>query len=225
VNPTLSRRLLAEAAGTAGLVGIGTGAIVFAADAGGAPQWLLAVAWFAALAVPAVAFAPVSGAQFNPAITVGLWVAGRHPGREVGPYVAAQCVGAFAASAVVLGVLGGAAHLGATLPAGGDLPRTFVLELAFTALLGASVAAAIRWAGRLGRWGALLPSAVVGVSTWAIGPLTGSSLNPARSVAPAVLSSSYEGLWVYVVATAVGAGLGLVLARPGRPGRARPVDP
>lgn len=151
---------------------------------------------------------------------------GRHPRSELLPYAGAQVAGAFVGSALVLLLLGSGSHLGSTLPSGGDLLRAVALELPFTALLGASVAAGVRWSDRLGRWAPLLPSAVVGVSTFLIGPYTGSSLNVARSLAPAVLSSSYEGLWAYLIAVPIGAVLGVfaVLEMPSR-GRSARVAP
>jgi aquaporin NIP len=205
VTVPLGSRLLAEGAGTALLVGIGTGAIVAAARAGGVPQVVLAVAWFAAVALPIYLFARVSGSHLNPAVTLALSAAGRFPRRDVLPYALAQCAGAFAASAIVWGVLGSAAHLGATLPAGGDLGRTFVLEALFTFLLLLSVLW-LTTPGKVVRWWELLaPPAVVGLSTFLIGPLTGSSLNPARTLAPAVLSGAVDGWWVYFLAVPLGA--------------------
>lgn len=183
---------------------------MLAGNSGGWPSWALAVAWFAALALPAFLFAGASGAHFNPAITLGLSVVGAHPRSELLPYAGAQIAGAFVGSATVLLLLGTGSHLGSTLPAGGNLVRAVLLELPFTALLGASVAAGFRWSARLGRWAPLLPSLVVGVSTFVIGPVTGSSLNIARSLAPAVLSSSYDGLWAYLIAVPIGAVLGVL---------------
>ena len=201
----LVHRCLAEAAGTGLLVGIGTGTIVAAGDAGGIPQWMLAIAWFLAVLVPIVLFIRVSGAHLNPAVTLALASSGRIAWKEAGPYWASQFTGAFIASLAVLRMLGGGSHLGATVPANGDLLRTFVAEAAFTtALVGAVFVLADRGEGR-GRWRVLLPPTAVGASTYVIGPLTGSSLNPARSLAPAVLSGTYDGLWVYLIAVPLAA--------------------
>lgn len=204
-------RWAAEFLGTALLVGIGTGAIVRAAEGGGSPQWQIAVAWFLALALPALAFIAWSGAHFNPGITIGLFLQGRHARTEVLPYLGAQFAGAFLGTYLVLELIGSAAHLGATLPAGGDLSRTFLLEFLFSAVLGVSIGVASLKFAAWGRPVALLPSGVVGISTWLIGPLTGSSLNPARTLAPAVVSATYAGLWVYCIAPPIGAIVGLAL--------------
>ncbi|MCI4368022.1 MAG: aquaporin [Thermoplasmata archaeon] len=201
----LLERCAAEAAGTFLLVGIGTGAIVAAANAGGVSQWVMAIAWFGAVALPVLAFAFVSGSHINPAVTLSLVAARRFPPREALPYVGAQLVGAFAGSAVIWLVLGNAAHLGATLPRNGNLLATFALEFAFTALLILTVMF-LSTPGKIpSRWELLLPAGAVGLSTWLIGPWTGSSLNPARTVAPAVLSGDYAGIWVYFLAVPLAA--------------------
>lgn len=193
-------RWAAELAGTALLVGIGTGAIVAAGRAGGIPPWMMAVAWFLAVLIPIVLFIGVSGAHLNPAVTLALASSGRIAWKEVPGYWASQLAGAFLASSVILVTLGGGSHLGATLPANGDILRALVAEAVFTALLVTSVfTLADRGEGRA-RWRVLLPPAAVGVSTYVIGPWTGSSLNPARTLAPAVLSGTFTDLWVYLVA-------------------------
>lgn len=115
------RRCLAELAGTGLLVGIGTGTIVGAGRVGGIPSWLMAVAWFAAVLVPIVLFVDVSGAHLNPAVTLGLAASGRIAWRELPAYWSSQLAGALLASVLVLLTLGGGRHLGATVPAGGDL--------------------------------------------------------------------------------------------------------
>ena len=215
------RTLAAEATGTALLVAIGTGSIVGADSLGGAAQWELAVAWFLAVLSPILLFVDISGAHLNPAVTLALAGSGRVAWAEVPLYVAGQLGGALLGSAAVLAFLGPAAHLGATLPLDGDVLRTLVLEGAFTALLVATVfVLADRGAGRF-RWRLLLPPAAVGLSTFLIGPYTGSSLNPARSVAPAILSGTFTDLWVYLAATVVAA---LALALLWKPRGSEPVD-
>lgn len=209
-----SHRCLAELAGTALLVGIGTGAIVAAGKAGGVPQWLMAMAWFMAVLIPIAFFIGVSGAHLNPAITLALASSGRFAWKEVPEYWASQFSGAFLGSAGVLALVGGGSHLGATLPVHGDLVLTFLAEASFTALLVASVfTLADRGEGRT-RWRILLPPGAVGVSTYVIGPWTGSSLNPARSLAPAVLSGTFTDLWVYMVAVPMAALAVAALWRP-----------
>jgi aquaporin NIP len=210
---TLSR-VAAEAAGTSLLVGLGTGSVVWAVRAGGIPQWELGVAWFLAVLIPILLFIGVSGAHLNPAVTLALAASRRIAWREVPPYVVGQLAGAFLGSAVVLETLGDSARLGATVPHHIGVAATFVLEFAFTALLVASVFVLADQGEGGYRWRLLLPPGVVGVSTFLIGPFTGSSLNPARTIAPAVLSSTYTDLWVYLVAVPLAAVVVALLWKP-----------
>ena len=214
MNLRAYRRWLAELAGTALLVAIGTGAIVAGARGGGIPQWLLALAWFFAVLVPIILCIRTSGAQLNPAVTLALAASGRIAWRELPWYWASQTLGAFLGSTVVLVVLGRSHQLGSTVPVHGGAVAAFGLEATFTGLLvGAVFALSDRGEGRW-RWRLLLPPAAVGLSTNLIGPWTGSSLNPARSLAPAVLSGTYTDLWVYLTSAPLAA---LAIAAAWRP--------
>ena len=211
---SIASRAAGEAAGTALLVGIGTGTIVAAARLGGIPQWEMALAWFLAVLIPILFFIQLSGAHLNPVVTLALAVSGRIAWREVPPYLVGQFSGALLASEVVLVALGNHAHLGATVPTGGDALRAFPLEAVFTAGLVVAVFVLADLGEGFRRWRILLPPAVVGLSTFLIGPWTGSSLNPARTLAPAILSGTYTDLWVYLTAVPLGALVVAVLWRP-----------
>jgi glycerol uptake facilitator-like aquaporin len=213
VSTSQLRRLTAEGLGTALLVGIGTGAIVLAHQAGGVPQWELAGTWFLAVLIPILLFVGVSGAHLNPAVTLGLAASGRIAWSETPAYVGAQLLGAFAGSGFVKTVVGIGPHLGSTVPSTND-GVAFGLEATFTAFLVLAVfVLADQGFGRW-RWRLTLPPFVVGVATVLIGPLTGSSLNPARTIAPAVISGTYAGLWVYLVSVPLGALVAAFLWRP-----------
>ena len=197
-------RIGAEFGGTAVLVGIGTGSVVTAARVGHVGPWEIAGAWFLAVLIPILLFVRVSGAHLNPAVTLALATSGRVSWCETPAYFVGQFSGAFLGSFVVWGTFGNFANLGATVPHT-SLVGAFGLEAGFTAALaGAVFALADRGEGAY-RWRLALPPLVVGVSTFLIGPLTGSSLNPARSLAPAILSATYTDLWVYLIAAPVGA--------------------
>jgi|SRR5208282_4508575 len=213
VNRSTRSRFLAELAGTALLVGIGTGAIVLSARAEGIPQWEMATAWFFAVLVPVVLFVGVSGAHLNPAVTLGLAASGRIAWTETPEYVLGQFTGAFLGSGVVAISLGTGAHLGSTVPSA-SLLTVFVGEASFTALLVAAVFVLADWGEGFFRWRLALPPLAVGVSTYIIGPLSGSSLNPARTIAPAVLSGTFADLWIYLTSVPLGA---LVVALAWRP--------
>jgi aquaporin NIP len=214
VTPLRLRRCFAEIAGTAVLVGGGTGTVVVAGKGGGVPLWLMAVAWSLAVLIPIALFVRVSGAHLNPAVTLALAFSGRTAWREAPEYWASQLGGAFLGSALVLLLLGGGSHLGATVPTTGDLGGTFVAEASFTAVLVASVFAVADHGEGRRRWRLLLPPSAVGISTFVIGPWTGSSLNPARSLAPAVLSGTYTDLWVYLIAVPMAAVAVAAIWRP-----------
>ena len=215
MTPSRFARAAAELLGTALLVGIGTGAVVAAVRHGGISWGPMAFAWALAVLVPVVAFVRVSGAHLNPAVTVALATSGRIAWGEVPLYLTSQVAGAFVGSAGVLALLGNAAHLGANVPAAGDVPRAFVGELGFTAcLVGSVFVLADRGDGR-GHWRLLLPPAVVGIATYVLGPWTGTcSLNPARAIAPAVLSGTFTDVWVYLTAVPAGALLVAACWRP-----------
>ncbi len=197
---SLRVRLEAELVGTATLVGIGTGVVVAGGRLDGIDRWLLAVSWFVAVTLPVAGFQRVSGAHLNPAITLALVLSRKFPRMDAGPYIVAQLAGAFAGSFAVLVTLGNYARLGATVPVGGTLLGAWLAEFGFTLLLvGAALLLSFAGPGR-GGWRLVLPGAVVGLSTYLIGPWTGSSLNPARTLAPAVLPGTYTDLWVYLTA-------------------------
>ena len=213
MSPSPRARFLAESSGTALLVGIGTGSVVLAARAGGAPNGALAVAWFFAVFLPIGLFVRVSGAHLNPAVTLALAASGRIAWAESPVYFLGQFAGAFLGSAAVAATIGTGAHLGSTVPSTG-VGLAFAAEAGFTAALVAAVFyLADRGAG-VRRWRLALPALVVAIATYVIGPLTGSSLNPARTVAPAVLSGTYIDLWRYLTAVPLGA---LVVALAWRP--------
>lgn len=216
MNRSLVVRCLAEAAGTAVLVFVGTGAIVAGALRGGVDPAVLAVAWFLAVAVPVLLFARVSGAHINPAVTLALVVVGRFDAAELPAYVGAQVGGAFVGSGLVGLVVGTGAHWGATLPWHGDLLLVALLEPVFTFALVAAVFYLTKEGRAPTNVELLLPAVVVGLSTYLIGPWTGSSLNPARTLAPAVLSGATAGIWVYFLAvTAAAAVAGLLVRKRG----------
>jgi aquaporin Z len=214
VNRSLTARCASEATGTAVLVGIGTGTVVAAARVGGIPEGWMALAWFSAVLVPILLFIRVSGAHLNPAVTTALAASGRIAWAEAPYYILAQLGGAMLGSALVAIVLGNASHLGATVPTNRDLAGAFVAEFAFTAVLVAAIFALTDSGEGRFRWRLVLPPLAVGLSTYFIGPWTGSSLNPARTLAPAILSGTYTDLWLYLVAVPLGALAVAALWRP-----------
>jgi aquaporin NIP len=209
----MSSKLLAEAIGTFALVFAGCGAIMIDALSGGRITHVgIALTFGLAIAVMIAALGHISGAHFNPAVTVALATQRFFPAARVVPYVAAQLAGALLAAWLLLGLFGPVAGLGATLPAGA-VWQTFVLEVFITAML-VFVIACVALDTRANAWRA--PFAIGGTVTMAAmfaGPVTGASMNPARSLAPALASGQLSTVWIYVIAPLMGGMLGMLVFR------------
>jgi aquaporin Z len=193
------RKLAAEGFATFVLVFLGTGACVVDAASGGRLGVVgVGLSWGLAVYVSATAFGALSGAHMNPAVTLALWRAERFPAREVAPYLLVQAGGAVAASLSLLFLFASrSGSLGATRPSIEAAPA-FALETAMTFLL---VLAVLRVPPR---WGPAAAGAVVALEAIFGGPLTGASMNPARSLGPALVAGRLAGLWLYLSAPVLG---------------------
>jgi aquaporin NIP len=207
MTDTGGRDCIAEFLGTFCLVFAGTAAIVV--NAGG-PAAGVEIALTFGLVVFAViaALGDVSGAHINPAVTVGFFLARRFPGRLVLRYVLSQCTGAIAASGVarLLFPATGGGGWGVTLPAGA-LWQSWVLEMLLTAGLMFVILNVSTGGSEKGVTAGLAVGAVVALEALCAGPICGASMNPARSLGPAVASLKFAALWVYLTAPVVGAAL------------------
>lgn len=206
-------RWLAEVIGTFALVFSGTGAIVINDVSGGAITHV-GVALTFGLVVLAMIYAvgDVSGAHLNPAVTCGFWLAGQFEGRAVPPYVASQIGGACLASGLLRLLFPDHAALGATVPAGAAV-QSFVLEVVLTGLLMFVILSVATGAKEKGIMAGIAVGSVIAFEALFAGPISGASMNPARSLAPAVVSGRLHDLWVYLVAPPVGATIGVVAFR------------
>ncbi len=195
----LPRRCAAEALGTFALVAIGPGAAMVAARTHAFGHVGVALAFGLVVTLCVASMGHLSGAHINPAVTIGLWSSQRFDGRDVLPYVAAQCGGAIAASMLSVWVLGPVGNFGATVPAL-PLAQAFVTEMGYTALLGFVIMGVAIDARSPA---AVTPFAIGGTvfaGALVMGPLTGGSFNPARSLGPAVAGGVWTTHWLYWVA-------------------------
>lgn len=195
----------AEFLGTFALVFAGTGAIVINQASGGAVSHV-GIALTFGLVVLAMIYAvgDISGAHLNPAVTLGFWMAKRLPGLEVAPYLVSQCGGALLASALMRLLFPSDPLLGATRPAGAAV-QTFVLELVMTWLLMFVILNVSTGAKEKGITAGIAVGSVIALEALFGGPISGASMNPARSLAPALVTASLEHLWIYLGAPVLGA--------------------
>jgi aquaporin Z len=205
------KKLAAEALGTFALVFAGTSAIVV--NTGGAVSHVGVALTFGLVVFAMIAaFGDVSGAHLNPAVTLGFYLARRFPGREALPYIASQCVGAVAASVAVRFLFPDDATLGGTTPAG-PVYQSWVLELLLTAGLMIVILSVSTGAKEKGITAGLAIGGVVALEALFAGPVSGASMNPARSLGPAVVSGQLAIIWVYLTAPVVGAALAVPACR------------
>ena len=206
-------RFAAELIGTFALVFAGTAAIVVD-DISGGTVTHLGVALVFGLVVLAMiqAFGEVSGAHLNPAVTLGFAAAGRFPARSVPAYFAAQCAGAILASSALRLLFPEHATLGATVPAGVPV-RSLALEFLMTWLLMLVILSVSAGSKERGLMAGIAIGSVVALEALLGGPISGASMNPARSLAPALVSGRLEHLWIYLAAPVAGAVLAVPACR------------
>jgi aquaporin Z len=207
------KKCVAEFIGTFALVFAGTGAIIINETSGGAITQVGIALTFGLIVLAMIyTVGDVSGAHLNPAVTLGFFGARRFPLRDVIPYVLSQCAGAFTASFILWLLFPRNATLGTTLPAG-SVMQSFILELILTAILMFVILSVSTGAAEKGITAGIAVGAVIGLEAMLAGPISGASMNPARSLAPAVVSQHLSNLWIYLVAPTTGALLAVVGCR------------
>jgi aquaporin Z len=207
------RKLAAELLGTFALVFAGTGAIVINEVSGGTVTHVGIALTFGLIVLAMIyAVGDVSGAHLNPAVTLGFFTARRFESRWVAPYIASQCAGGILASLALRLMFPTNATLGATLPAG-DLLQSFVLEAILTFLLMFVILSVSTGSKEKGILAGVAVGSVIALGALFGGPISGASMNPARSLAPAVVSQRLDSLWVYMTAPILGACAAVVACR------------
>ena len=212
----LPQRLAAEAVGTLLLVFFGAGSAVVSTYRDGAIS-LEGIAACNGLIVMVLIYSlgHISGAHLNPAVTLAFAVARHFEPREVVPYWLAQIAGAISGAALLLLLIGDVRNLGTTLPTGTET-QSFGLEVVLTFLLMFVIMAVATDSRAVGEAAAIAIGGTVALDVLAGGPISGGSMNPARSLGPALVSGELRALWVYLTAPIIGALLGAltyVLAR------------
>ena len=196
----LPRALAAEGVGTFALVFFGPGAAVVNAQTGALGHLGVALVFGLSVATVIAALAPISGAHINPAATFALMLAGKFPAARVLPYALAQLLGAGLAAFLLLALFGMKGDLGVTVPAGSVL-QAFLLETVMTFfLLLVALRSGLPWA----------VGGVVALEALMGGPITGASMNPARSFGPALASGIWTAHWLYWLAPLLGAALAVL---------------
>lgn len=207
------KKLCAEMFGTFGLVFAGTGAIIINEASHGAITHVGIALTFGLIILAMIyTFGDISGAHFNPAVTIGFWAARRLPGKDIAPYIASQCVGALLASGVLRLLFPKSELLGATMPAGSEL-QSFVFETILTFFLMLTILNVSTGAKEKGITAGIVVGSVIALEAMFAGPICGASMNPARSLAPALVSLHTEHLWLYIVAPILGACLAMPACR------------
>ena len=215
------RLLAAEAVGTFALVFAGCGAVMVDAKTGALGHVGVAISFGLVIMVMIYAVGHISGAHFNTAVTFAFALTRHFPWQRAAGYWVAQLLGAFAAALLLRSSLGNIAHVGATFPSGTQA-QSFVWELILSAFLMFVILAVATDTRAVGEAAAIAIGGTIGLDAMFGGPISGASMNPARSFAPAVVSGDLHALWLYIVAPIVGASIGAIAYQFIRGEKARP---
>ncbi|MCC7424710.1 MAG: aquaporin [Planctomycetaceae bacterium] len=207
------RKYAAEFFGTFCLVFAGTGAIVINQASAGAITHVGIALTFGLIVLSMIyALGDVSGCHLNPAVTLGFFAARRFEGRQVLPYIVSQSAGAIVASLAMRLLFPLDETLGGTRPAG-DAMQSFVLEFILTLILMFVILSVSSGAKEKGLLAGVAIGAVIALEAMFAGPISGASMNPVRSLAPALVSLRLDHLWIYLVAPTLGACASVLLCR------------
>ncbi len=198
------KKYIAEFIGTFALIFCGTGAIIINQETNGVIGHAGIAATFGLIVMCMIyTFGEISGAQLNPAVTIGFALSGRFQKKEVLPYIASQITGAFLATLVLKFLFPLNHNLGATLPAGSQM-QSFVLEVILTYFLMLVILNVSQGSKETGLFAGIAIGGTVLLEAMFAGPISGASMNPARSLSPALVSGNICDLWIYIFAPIFG---------------------
>jgi aquaporin NIP len=210
---SFTKKCGAEAFGTFALIFAGTGAIIINDVSGGAVTHVGVALTFGLIVLAMIyAVGDVSGAHLNPAVTIGFFAARRFRGKSVLPYIVSQLLGALAASVLLRELFPQHPTLGATSPAG-PAAQSLVLEIVLTTFLMFVILNVSTGPKERGTTAGIAVGSVIALEALFAGPISGASVNPARSSAPALVSQHFSGLWIYLIGPIAGALLAVVGCR------------
>lgn len=201
------KKYYAEIIGTFGMIFCGTGAMTINEVTSGSISHVgVAITWGLIVMAMIYAFGEISGAHFNPAVSIGFAVAKKFPWKEVPKYFIAQSIGAILASALLYYLFPNSAHLGETTPALGYSPiKAAILEFILTYILMIVIITVSTGSKEIGNIAAIAVGSVILLEAMFAGPITKASMNPIRSIAPALFTGNFQFLWLYILAPVLGA--------------------
>jgi aquaporin NIP len=205
------KKYIAEGLATFSLVFFGTGsATVSELYAGSITHTGISIAFGLVVATMIYTFGDISGAHMNPAVTVAFSIQKQFPLAKVFPYITSQVLGALAASAVLHQLFPASALLGATLPSGSAF-QSVIVEFVLSFFLMLTILNVTHGSKEKGLFAGLAIGGVVMLEALVGGPVSGASMNPARSIAPALISGNLRDLWIYLSAPLAGMSLSTVI--------------
>jgi aquaporin NIP len=207
MQPPLRRVLVAELIGTFALVFAGCGAVMVNAKTHQLGHVGVAITFGLVIMFGIYAVGHISGAHFNPAVTFAFALTRHFPWSRTIAYWCAQLAGALAAAALLRASLGNIANTGATLPSGSQ-GQSFLWEFVMSGFLMFVILAVATDTRAVGEAAAIAIGGTIGLDAMFGGPISGASMNPARSTGPALVSGNLHALWLYIVAPILGASLG-----------------
>lgn len=200
----IDQKYLAEYIGTFGLVFCGTGAIVINEVTGGSIGHTGIAITFGLIVMAMIyAVGDISGAHLNPAVTIGFYLSRRFPGSEVLPYMTGQLAGALTASIFLSLIFAGSTTLGETIPSGAPWV-SFALEIILTFILVFVILRSTVGSREKTAMAGIAIGVVVLLEAMFAGPVSGASMNPFRSLAPALISGNMGDVWIYLAAPVLG---------------------